>query len=157
MTGQEITFLKCSKKHQVKIIKKLCHMPKSLLDANTAKCWNRFWRVAPKPPLWTSVRTAEHSHKGGQQGLRVTAGQHPVSGWGLEALIRVSLGPMFAGQVHGKEAGLSEAEPGGQDAAQDQGGRRLGVGIAARWVLRSSDMNSANWTPTSGECALTAG
>lgn len=56
-------------------------------------------------------------------------------------MIRVSLGPVFAGQVHGEEGGPSEAKPGGQDAAQEQGGRSLGAGVAARWLLCSSDVN----------------
>ena len=64
-----------------------------------------------------------------------------MAGSGLEAVIRVSLGPVFTGQVHGEEAGLSKAKPGGQNAAQDQGGRRLSAGVAARWLLRDSDVN----------------
>lgn len=55
--------------------------------------------------------------------------------------MRVTLGPVFSGQVPGEEAGPREAKPWGQDTAQDQGGRRLGVGIAARWLLRNSDVN----------------
>lgn len=68
-------FLKCSKKHQVKIIKNLCHAPRSFLDANRAKNWNRFWGLAPKPLSRTAFRTAEQPRKGSELGPSVTTGQ----------------------------------------------------------------------------------
>lgn len=56
MTGREIMFLKCSKKHQVKIIKNLLHAPKNFADADIATYGNSFRGEAPKPLVGSLLR-----------------------------------------------------------------------------------------------------